>query len=99
MNPGEASDERFGHTISKVFLCWIAGEIFQWQYRKGLDRGLPRSFGTTISAQHKCNCEERERSYCPEQHPQTGRSESVFDSWNRRNGGMRSRDLIRRADF
>src|SRR5205814_3243964 len=99
MDPGEASDERFGHAISKIFLAWITREIFQWQYRKRLDRGLSRSFETSTSAQHQNDCEECEHGCCPEQHPQAGRSKSLFDWWNRRSGGTRTRDLVRRADF
>ena len=41
-DPREASNQSLGHPVSKVFLCRIAREVFQRQYCKGTDFGLPR---------------------------------------------------------
>src|SRR5208283_4785301 len=36
---GEPSDECFGHAVSEVFLCGIAGQVLQRQHRQRLDFG------------------------------------------------------------
>jgi len=40
VHPGEASDQRFGHPITQVFLGWISRKVLQRQYRQRPDFGL-----------------------------------------------------------
>ena len=43
VDAGEASDESLGHSVGKVFLCWISGQVLQRQYRQRPDFGLRRT--------------------------------------------------------
>ena len=70
MDRGEASDERLGQPVSKVFLGWVARQVFQRQYRHGLDVRLPRALSTAAAIQHQSDGAQCEYGDSPQQHPQ-----------------------------
>ena len=63
---GEASNELFGHAVGKVFLGWIAREVFQRQYRQGLDGGLWGILRAASAIDHPREGNQCQRDYCPE---------------------------------
>src|SRR5215831_8981531 len=39
VNSGESSDEGFRHTVCKIVLRWVAGQILEWKHCQRFDSG------------------------------------------------------------
>src|SRR5262249_24557068 len=81
MDPGEASDESFGHSVSQVVLCGVTREIFQRQHCQRPDGRLACAL-STAAIDYQSDSDDCRHGDDLEQHDQALRKDFLLNSWN-----------------